>query len=181
MVSVTVHAVISAPREEVYDFVSDLARRVAFTDHYLKDFRLAHPRSQGRGAAARYRMSAPRNKQYFEASIVEAERPRRLVEALHGGRNGRTKGEVIFEFSRQGNDLTRVEMTTRAEPGTPREAFKWRLGTQRWLRRQSKRALERLRLIFEERPEGPLARASVAGYEPLKAPRFGASTPVFRG
>jgi hypothetical protein len=29
-------------------------------------------------------------------------------------------------------------------------------------------------MIFEEPPDEPLARATVAGYEPAKAPRFGA-------
>lgn len=181
MVSVSVHAFIAAPREEIYDYVSDLACRIAFTDHYMKDFRLASPKSQGRGAAARYLQNAPFNKQYFEAAIVEADRPRRIVEAVHGGRSGLTRGEIVFEFSRQGRDLTRVEMTTRAEAGTPREGLKESLGTQRWLGRQSKTALERLRLIFEERPDGPLARATVAANEPLRAARFGASTRVFKG
>jgi hypothetical protein len=47
------------------------------------------------------------------------------------------------------------------------------IGAQRYYRRQWKAALVRLRTIFEERPEGELARARVAGYEPLKAPRYG--------
>jgi hypothetical protein len=36
-------------------------------------------------------------------------------------------------------------------------------------------SLKRLRTIFEERPERPLARATVAGYEPLKAARYGSA------
>jgi hypothetical protein len=28
-------------------------------------------------------------------------------------------------------------------------------------------------MIFEERPDGELKRATIAGYEPAKAPRFG--------
>ena len=43
------------------------------------------------------------------------------------------------------------------------------------MRRQTKKALERLRMIFEEPPSGPLKRATIAGYEPRKAPRFGAA------
>jgi hypothetical protein len=46
----------------------------------------------------------------------------------------------------------------------------------RWMRRQTKIALERLRRIFEEPRDAPLARATIAGYEPLKAVRFGAPT-----
>jgi hypothetical protein len=36
-------------------------------------------------------------------------------------------------------------------------------------------SLKRLRTIFEERPEHPPARATVAGYEPLKAARYGSA------
>ena len=38
---VTVDTHISAPREQVFDFVTDLAGRPAYTDHYLDDYRLA--------------------------------------------------------------------------------------------------------------------------------------------
>jgi Polyketide cyclase / dehydrase and lipid transport len=181
MISVSAHTYISASREEVYDLVSDLAVRVSFTDHYMKDYRLANPKSKGRGAAARWLQRAPLNKQYFETHVVEAERPRRIVEAVHGGRGGRTRGEIVFELSRAQTGVTRVEMTTRTDAGTPRDGLKERFGTARWLRRQMKTALERLRVILEEQPGAPLARATMAGYEPLKSARFGVSTPVFRG
>jgi uncharacterized protein YndB with AHSA1/START domain len=181
MLPVTVQASISAPREEIYDYVADLALRPAWCDHYLKDYRLAHPRSTGKGAAARYLIDAPMSRLYMEVTIVEAESPRRLVERAHGGRNLRTKGGVSWELTRAGAGLTRVEMTAWHEPGTPREAFKQRLGMQSWMRRQSKTALERLRLIFEEGTDSPLARTSIAGFEPLKAPRFGESPRAARG
>ena len=48
---VTVSTVITAPREEIFDFVCDLAARPAFTDHYMRDFRLARVNSVGVGAA----------------------------------------------------------------------------------------------------------------------------------
>ena len=112
--------VISAPRADVFDFVSDIANRPAWHDHYLKDFRLAHPRSSGKGAAARYLVDAPLSSLYLEVTIVEAEPPRRIVERAHGGRNLRTKGGVSWELSRAGQGLTRVEVTQWIEPGTPR-------------------------------------------------------------
>jgi hypothetical protein len=74
-----------------------------------------------------------------------------------------------------------VEVTFAIEPGTPREAFKERFGARRWMTRQVKTALERLRLIFEEGSKEPLARATVAGWEELRAPRFGGSSRVARG
>ena len=176
MLPVTVDAHISAPREQIYDLVVDLALRPAWCGSWLSDYRLANPRAQGKGAAARYRLDAPGNTQYVETSIVEVERPRLIVEATHGGRNGKTLGEVVWELSRAGNNLTRVQLTVQSEPGTPRERVKEALGTRRWTRRRAKAALERLRVIFEEHRDGPLPRATVAGFEPLKALRFGASS-----
>jgi len=170
---VTAHAYISAPREEIFDFIADLANRAAWTDHFTSELHLEHPRSRGVGASARYRLDAPRYKQWVETEIVDADRPRAIVEATRAGRLGRTRGEVMFELSRESRGLTRVEMTIWSEPGTPREAVMEKLGARPWLKRQARLALERLRTIFEERPDGPLARATVAGWEPLKAPRFG--------
>jgi uncharacterized membrane protein len=173
MVPVKVHTAIAAPREEVFDFVADLANRSAWMDHCTSELRLAHPKSTGVGAAIRYKLHLPRNRQWVESQIVEADRPRRILEATRGGRSNRTRGEVTFEFSRAGRSLTRVEMTMWSEPGTPREALLEKLGARRWTRRQAKTALERLRAVFEERPDEPLARATVASWEPHKAPRFG--------
>ncbi|MEA2397594.1 MAG: hypothetical protein QOK25_1150 [Thermoleophilaceae bacterium] len=173
MLPVTAHTYISAPREEIFDLMADLAYRPAWTDHYTSEFRLEHPRSSGVGAAARYRLEAPRYRVWTETAIVEADRPRRIVEATRGGRIERTRGEVVFELTRQGEGLTRVDMTLWSEPGTAREAVMERLGARPWLRRKTKVALERLRTIFEEEPGRPLEHATVAGWEPLKAPRFG--------
>lgn len=181
MLPVTVHSHISAPREELYEYISNLALRPAWCDHFQRDFRLAHPRPQGKGAAARYLLDAPRNRQYYEVTIVEAESPRLILERAHGGRNGRTQGEVSWELIRAGQGLTKVELTAWTEAGTPREKFKERLGTRGWYARQGKTALDRLRIIFEEGVDAPLARATVAGYEPMKAPRFGASYRPVRG
>jgi hypothetical protein len=94
---------------------------------------------------------------------------------------------VVYDFSQEAGGLTHVELTTLSEPATPIDRLR-EVGAAGWIRRNGKIALERLRMIFEEPPDAPLARASVAGFEPLKAPRFGAPTgldpargPVRRG
>src|SRR3954454_16552442 len=161
MLPVTAQASISASREELYDYIVDLALRPAWCDHYLKDYRLVSPRSRGVGAGAPYLIDAPLSRLYMEVTIVEAESPRWIAERAHGGRNLRTRGGVTWELTRAGSGLTRVEMTTWHEPGTPREALKQRLGMQRWMKRQTKTALERLRIIFEEGSREPLGRATV--------------------
>ena len=175
----TVHAYVSASREEVFDVISDLGVRESFAGRYIRDFRLTHPKSQGVGAAARYMLPAPLNRHYVETQLVEAQRPLRVTEATHGGRGGRSRGEMRWELARATNTVTEIELTVIWEPGTPRERVKERLGgTRGWLRRRTKRSLERLRDILEESPRGPLPRATIAGYEPLKAPRFGLSLPA---
>jgi uncharacterized protein YndB with AHSA1/START domain len=169
---VTVSTVISAPREELFDFVCDLAARPAYTDHYMHDYRLARVNPVGVGAAARFRMRAPLGKAYAELEIKEVDRPRRILEELHVGRRGRNRAVALYEFTPEPGGTTRVELTTYAEPATAVDRLK-ELGAAGWLGRQTKKALERLRMIFEEPPKGELKRATIAGYEPLKAPRFG--------
>lgn len=173
----TVSTVISAPRQEIFDFVGDLAYRVSFADHYMKDFRLERTRSTGQGAAARFRMEAPLAGGWVELRVAESDRPRRIVERGHTGRLGRTEVAAVYEFLAEGRGLTRVELTVWTEPGTRLDSLRESLGARRWLRRQSKVALERLRMVFEERPDGPLARVGVAGYESWKAPRYGSPRP----
>jgi uncharacterized protein YndB with AHSA1/START domain len=172
---VTVSTVISAPREEVFDFVCDLAGRPAYTDHFMRDYRLARVDPVGPGAAARFQLRAPLAKEYAELTIIEADRPWQIVEEIRVGRRGRNRSVAVYEFVVEGGGVTRVELTTYSEPATIIDRVK-ELGAASWIRRQTKKALERLRLIFEEPPRGELKRATIAGYEPAKAPRFGAHT-----
>jgi uncharacterized protein YndB with AHSA1/START domain len=172
---VTVSTVISAPREQVFDFVCDLAGRPAYTDHFMRDYRLARVDPVGPGAAARFQLRAPLAKEYAELTIMEADRPWRIVEEIRVGRRGRNRSVAVYEFVVEGGGVTRVELTTYSEPATVIDRVK-ELGAASWIRRQTKKALERLRLIFEEPPRGELKRATIAGYEPAKAPRFGAHT-----
>jgi uncharacterized protein YndB with AHSA1/START domain len=171
---VTVSTVISAPRERVFDFVCDLAARPAYTDHFMRDYRLARVDPVGRGAAARFQMRAPLAKEYAELEIKEADRPRQIVEEIKVGRRGRNRAVAVYDFLQEAGGV-RVELTTYGEPATAVDRIK-QIGAAGWMRRQTKQALERLRLIFEDPPEGELKRATIAGYEPAKAPRFGAHT-----
>lgn len=168
MREVTVHTTIAAPREEIFAFVCDLAARPAFSDHYLDDYRLARANAVGEGAAARFRLRG----QWAELSIRQADAPRRIIEELRYGRVGRNRAVAVWEFVREAGGITRVELTTYSEPATIVDRLK-EIGAAGYVKRNTKSALERLRTIFEERPDKPLKRATIAGYEPLKAPRFG--------
>jgi hypothetical protein len=171
----TVEACISAPREKIFDFVADLASRPAYADHYLEDYRLARVNPYGMGAAARFRLDAPFSRQYGELEIVEFDRPRKIVEEARVGRLGKSRSLAVYEFVPETGGNTRVELTTYSDPANALEALK-QIGAARWMRRQTKIALERLRMIFEEPTDRPLARATIAGYEPAKAARFGVHT-----
>ncbi|MBA3264679.1 MAG: SRPBCC family protein [Thermoleophilaceae bacterium] len=172
MREVTVSTVISAPREEIFDFVCDLAGRPAFTDHFMRDYRLARVNPVGVGAASRFQLRAPFAKEYAELQITEVDRPRRIVEEIRVGRRGRNRSLAVYDFSSEGRDVTRVELTTFSEPATVVDRIR-ELGAAGWARRQTAKALERLRMIFEEPPRGELKRVTIAGFEPEKAPRFG--------
>jgi len=172
---VTVSTVISAPREQVFDFVCDLAGRPAFTDHFMRDYRLARVDPVGTCAAARFQLRAPLAKEYAELQITEADRPRRIVEEIRVGRRGRNRSVALYDFIVEGGGTTRVELTTYSEPATRIDRLK-EIGAAGWMRRQTRKALDRLRMIFEEPPRGDLKRATIAGYEPAKAARFGAHT-----
>jgi uncharacterized protein YndB with AHSA1/START domain len=172
MRQITVDAVISAPREQIFDFVADLAARPAYCDHFLDDYRLARVNSVGLGAAARFRLKAPLGKQYAELTITEVDRPRRIVEEIAVGRRGRNRSLAVYDFIQEGRELTRVELTTYSEPATPVDRLK-EIGAARWMRRRTRKALARLRAIFEQPSGEPPKRASIAGFESAKAPRFG--------
>jgi hypothetical protein len=176
MRQVTVSAHISASREELFDFVGDLSKRPAFADHYLKDYRLARANPVGKGAAARFLLDAPIFEERADLAIVEYDRPRRIVERGGMGRAGKSPLVAVYEFIPEAGGTTRVDLTTYSEPRSPLDRIRG-IGADRWLRRQSKKALERLRRIFEEPAGDDLARITVAAHEPGRNPRFGAHVP----
>jgi uncharacterized protein YndB with AHSA1/START domain len=173
MREVTVSTIISAPREDVYDFVCDLAARPAYTDHFMDDYRLARVQPVGVGAAARFRLDAPMSNEYAELTITEADRPRRIIEEIRVGRRGRNRSVAVYDFTRESANATRVELTTYGEPATLVDRFR-QIGAAGWIRRKTRKSLDRLRILFEEPQKHPPKRASIAGFEPDKAARFGA-------
>ena len=105
---------------------------------------------------------------------MEANAPGLLREQLRLSRLGRTPGYVEYELVPVGRN-TRVELMLWTEPATRVDAFKESIGGRRSLGRQVRKSLKRLRTILEEQGEKPLERATIAGYEPAKAPRFGST------
>ena len=173
MIPVTLDSFISAPREEVFDLVADISSRPAWTDHFQSEFHLTGTNTDRKGSAARYRTGPPFAKRlYSDLALVELDRPRRILEEGVQGRLNKSRVQIVWDIVQESPTLTKVSFEMRTEPASRLDGLS-EIGAHGYYKRQWKTALERLRKIFEERPEGELARASVAGYEPLKAPRYG--------
>jgi len=175
MKPVTVHAQISAPPGDVYELIADVAARPAWLDHFAKDYRLLSPRSVGPGAGGRFRLDGPGGTRYVEFTIVDARPPRLVVDEGRTGRLGRTRWAAKYELTEPAEGVTRVDLTVSTEPENPIERLREAVGFDRFVRRRSAQALDRLRRILEESGEEAATRATIAGYEPRKAPRFGVS------
>ena len=164
--------VISAPREEIFEFIADVSNRVAWMDNFLKDYRLTRVHPIGVGAGAAFKIDSPLFPLRAEYQIVETEFPRLIRERGRIGRWGRTTGYTEWELL-ESYGSTELIATVWTDPGIRWDGLKESLGARPWMKRQLSHSLKRLRKIFEEAPERPLARAGVAGYEPLKAARYG--------
>jgi uncharacterized protein YndB with AHSA1/START domain len=160
---VTVSTTISLPREEVFEYLADIANLPEFTDHFLTDWRLTRVDSYGQGAGARYRMKAPMNRfAWGDITFIEVDPPWRIVAAGRGGKYNRVKTWFIWELSPAPGGATKVEMTAETEPALPSDRLAEVLSGRGWFRRRSSKALRRLRAILEEGADRG-TRASVAG------------------
>ena len=157
---VSVTRAIDAPREQIYDFLCDLANRPAFTDHFMDDYRLERFESAGVGAAARLRIE--KAGLWMETVIVEASRPHRILEQGKGGRLDRIPILTAWELV-EGPGAAGSEVTVRfgTEPTHPVDRLHELRRGDRFYRRQWSTALSRLKQLIESgrRPE----RVVIAG------------------
>lgn len=154
---------IARPREEVFEYLADIANHAEFTDHYLKEWRLTREDSYGRGAGARFRLDAPGNRfPWGDATLVEVEPPYRIVEAGRGGKYNRMRTTGVYTLTPGPGGTTRLEFTNEVEPATFADRLMLSLGVRPWLRRKNARAMRRLRAILED-GEQRGRRATVAG------------------
>jgi uncharacterized protein YndB with AHSA1/START domain len=160
---VTVSTTIGRPREEVFDYLADVANHLEFSDHYVKDFRLTRIDSSGRGAGARFRLDAPGKDRWQDMTFVEVDRPYRIVAYGRGGKFNRVKNTTIFTLDEAGPNSTHVEVMTETEPPLPTDKLVDIItGYRGWTRRNLGKAVRRLQAILEENEDrGP--RATVAG------------------
>ena len=147
---VTVSIIVGAPREQVFDYLQDIANHPEFTDHYLVDWHLTRIDSIGLGAGARFRVKAPRNRfSWADVTFVEVQAPHRIVEAGRTGKNNRIRTLGVYELASASPGATRVRFTFETEPATLADRLLEGLGGRGWCKRKNGKAMRRLRAIIE--------------------------------
>ena len=146
----TVETTISRPREEVFEYLADIANHPEFTDHFLVDWHLTRIDSVGQGAGARFRIKAPGNRfSWQDVTLAELERPHRIVEVGRTGKNNRIRTLGVYELAPAAAGATRVRYTLQTQPATFADRLLEGLGARAWVRRKNRKALRRLRRILE--------------------------------
>jgi uncharacterized protein YndB with AHSA1/START domain len=159
----TVSTTISRPREEVFQYLADIANHAEFTDHYLTDWHLTREDPYGQGAGARFRVKAPLNRfSWADVTLSDVEPPYRIVERGRGGKYNRIRRLGVYTLSPGSGGTTRVEYTLETVPALLSDRVMEVFGGRSWNRRQAAKAMRRLRTILEE-GRGRGRRASVAG------------------
>lgn len=166
MQPVTVSTTIDRPREEVFEYLVDIANHPEFLDHFLKDWRLTRVDSYGPGAGARFRVDAPRRRfAWADVTFVDVQPPFRIVSMGRGGKFNRVKTTMEWTLTPVGASATKLEMSFESEPKLLSDKLFDPLGPRAWFRRKAARGLRRLQRILEGDP-GPRdrgRRATVAG------------------
>ena len=160
---ITVEVTIARPREEVFEYLADIANHAEFNDHFMVDWRLTREDSYGYGAGARYKIKAPLNRfPWADSTIIELDRPRKIVEAGRTGKFNRIRTLGVYELERGASATTRVTFTLLTEPKTFSDRFLESFGARGWTKRKLSKSMRRLRDILEEdRARG--VRPTVAG------------------
>jgi uncharacterized protein YndB with AHSA1/START domain len=147
----TVSTTISRPREEVFEYLADIANHAEFSDHYLTDWHLLREETYGVGAGARFRLHTRLNRfSWADLSIAEAQPPYRILQRGRGGKYNRVRILATYTLLEGPGDTTRVDFTLETEPSLPSDRVVEALGGRSWLKRKTTRAMRRLRVILEE-------------------------------
>ncbi len=159
----TVSTTIAKPREEVFEYLSDISNHAEFTDHYLVDWHLTREDPVGRGAGARFRIKAPLNRfSWADMAFAEVQPPFKIVERGRSGKYNRIRMLGTYTLSPGPGNTTKVEYTLETAPVMLSDRLMETFGGRSWSRRKAAKAMRRLRSILEEN-RGRGVRASVAG------------------
>lgn len=171
---VSTSVTIARPREEVFEYLADVANHAEFLDHFLVDWHLTREDSYGYGAGARFRTKAPLQRfAYGDATIVELDPPHRIVERGRAGKYNRVLTRSVYELTADDSQTTTVRYTLETTPKFLSDRLQEALGGGAWIRRKSTRGLRRLRAILEQgRRRGRRVTVSGGPRKPASAHRF---------
>jgi uncharacterized protein YndB with AHSA1/START domain len=147
----TVTTTIAKPREQVFEYLADIANHAEFNDHFLIEWHLLRQDSYGTGAGARFRAKAPLNRfTWADMSIAEMQPPHRIVERGRGGKYNRIRMLSTYTLSPGPSGSTKVEYTLETVPVMLSDKLLESFGGRAWTKRQVTKAMRRLRTILEE-------------------------------
>ena len=147
----TVTTTIALPREEVFEYLSDIANHAEFWDHYWVQWRLLREDSHGVGAGARFRIRAPLNRfSWGDVTLAEITAPYRIVTRGRNGKFNRIRMLGVYTLSVGSGGNTHVEYAFETELPLPTDRLMEAMGGAFWVRRQVTRAIRRLRVVLEE-------------------------------
>jgi len=163
---VTVSENIDVPREQIFEYLADIANHSEFMDHFVSEWRLLRIDSYGNGAGARFHLDAPLQRfSWADLTIVEVSPPFRLLAVGRQGKFNRNK--LWWEWRLDPvHGGTRVTSTIEIEPALPTDRIMQGAFFRGWFKRSMGKALTRLQRILED-GEDRGQRATVAG---LSAP-----------
>ena len=142
---------IERPREDVYEYLADIANHAEFSDHYLVDWHLTRTDTYGQGAGARYRAKAPLQRfAWADMVIAEMQAPYRILEHGRGGKYNRIRMLGVYTLQPASGGGTRVEYTFETEPSLLSDKIMENLIVRSWTKRNAARAMRRLRSILED-------------------------------
>jgi uncharacterized protein YndB with AHSA1/START domain len=165
MESLTLSTTIAKPREEVFEYLADVANHEQFSDHCMVDWHLTREDSYGRGAGARFRVKSRFDRfSYGDVTFSEVVPPERIVATGRSGRFNRIRTHSSWTLEEDGGGgATKVTFQTQSTPVLKSDEMMEKLLRVRVAAtRCHTRALERLRSILESSEDrGP--RTTVAG------------------
>ena len=175
MDAVAVSTTVDRPREEVFEYLADVANHSEFMDHFTGDWHLTREDSYGYGAGARFKVDIHPGSRFSwgDMTFSAVERPSRIVARGRFGKYGRTRTLTIWELEPEGANSTRVRVTYETQPGILSDRINEALGGRRFWRRRLRKSLSRLARILEE-GRGRGGRTTIAGgpRKPASAFRF---------
>jgi uncharacterized protein YndB with AHSA1/START domain len=148
---VTLTTTIARPREEVFEYLADVANHAEFTDHCLVDWHLTREESYGVGAGGRFRTKSRFDRfSYGDITLAELRAPERIVATGSGGRFNRVRTRSEWKLEEDGQGRTRVEFRTESLPATASDRLMEKLlRVPSSTARCHRKALDRLRSILE--------------------------------